>query len=66
MDCLEIKVEKTKCLLLSRHQNASQNRDIKTSNRSFGNVQQLKYCRMGVTNQKLIQEGIKTILNYQQ
>jgi flagellar biosynthesis chaperone FliJ len=35
---LEINVEKTKYMLLSRHQNLSRNRDIKIANRSFGNV----------------------------
>jgi hypothetical protein len=33
---LQINVEKTKYMLLSRHQNASRNRDIKIANRSFG------------------------------
>jgi hypothetical protein len=32
---LEINVEKTKYMLLSRHQNVDQNRDIKIANRSF-------------------------------
>jgi hypothetical protein len=35
---LEINVEKTKYMLLSRHQNVGQNRDLKIANRSFGNV----------------------------
>jgi hypothetical protein len=35
---LEINLEKTKYMLLSRHQNVGQNRDIKIANRSFGNV----------------------------
>jgi hypothetical protein len=35
---LEIKVEKTKYMLLSRHQNVVQNRDIKIANRLFENV----------------------------
>jgi hypothetical protein len=35
---LEISVEKTKYKLLSRHQNAVQNRDIKIANRSSENV----------------------------
>jgi hypothetical protein len=35
---LEINVEKTKCRLLSRHQNVGQNRDIKIANKSFENV----------------------------
>jgi hypothetical protein len=35
---LEINIEKTKYMLLSRHQNVGQNRDIKIANRSFENV----------------------------
>jgi hypothetical protein len=34
---LEINVDKTKYMLLSRHQNVGQNRDIKIANRSFEN-----------------------------
>jgi hypothetical protein len=37
---LQINVEKTKYMLLSRYQNVSQNRDIKIANRSFENVSQ--------------------------
>jgi hypothetical protein len=40
---LEINVEKTKYMLLSRHQNAGQNRGIKIANRSLKNVSHLKY-----------------------
>jgi hypothetical protein len=53
---LEIHVEKTKYMLLSRHQNARQSRHIKIVNRSFENVSQLKYLGTTVTNQILIQE----------
>jgi hypothetical protein len=35
---LEMNVEKTKYMLLSRHQNTGQNRGIKVANRSFENV----------------------------
>jgi late competence protein required for DNA uptake (superfamily II DNA/RNA helicase) len=35
---LEIHIEKTKHMSLSRHQNEGQNRDIKIANRSFQNV----------------------------
>jgi hypothetical protein len=35
---LEINVEKTKYMLVSHHQNAGQNRDIKITNRSSENV----------------------------
>jgi hypothetical protein len=40
---LEINVEKSNYMLLSRHQNVGQNRDIKIANRSFRNVSQFKY-----------------------
>jgi hypothetical protein len=56
---LEINAEKTKYMLISRHQNVGRNRDIKIANRSFGNVSQLKYLGTTVTNQNLIQEEIE-------
>jgi hypothetical protein len=40
---LEINIEKTKYMLLSRRQNLGQNRDIKLANRSFENVSQFRY-----------------------
>jgi hypothetical protein len=46
-------------MLLSRYQNAGQNRDIKITNRSFENVAQFKYLGMTVTNQNLFQDEIK-------
>jgi hypothetical protein len=60
---LEINVEKIKYMLLSRQQNAGQNRDIKRANRSYENVSQFKYLGTTVTNQNLIQEEIKRRLN---
>jgi hypothetical protein len=60
---LEINVEKTKYMLLSRRQNVGQNLDIKTANRSFENVSQFKYLGTTVTNPNLIQEEIKRRLN---
>jgi hypothetical protein len=48
---LEVNIEKTKYMLVSRDQNAGQNRDIKIGNRSFENVLQFKYLGMTVTNQ---------------
>jgi hypothetical protein len=56
---LEIKVEKTKCMLLSHHHNVGQNFDIKIANRSFENVSLFKCLETAVTNQNLIQEEIK-------
>jgi hypothetical protein len=47
---LEINIEKTKYMLLSRHQNESQNRDIEIANTSYGNMLQFKYLGTRVTN----------------
>jgi hypothetical protein len=60
---LEINIEKTKCMLLSRHQNVGQNRDLKIAKISFENVSQFKYLGTTGTNQNLIQEEIKRRLN---
>jgi hypothetical protein len=56
---LEVNTEKTKYMLLSRHQNAGQNHYIKIANRCFVNVAELKYLETTVTNQNLIQEEIE-------
>jgi hypothetical protein len=50
-------------MLLSRHQNAGQNRDIEIANRSFENMSQFKYLGTTVTNQNFIQEEIKRRLS---
>jgi hypothetical protein len=60
---LEVSTEKTKCVLLSRHQNAEQNHDIKTGNRCFENVGQFRYLGTTVTDQNLIQKEIRRRLN---
>jgi hypothetical protein len=60
---LDINVENTKYMLLSRHQNVGQNRDIKITNRLFENVSQFKYLGTTVTDQNLIQKEIKRRLN---
>jgi hypothetical protein len=60
---LEINVDTTKYMLLSRHQNVGQNRDIRIANRSFENASQFKYLGTTVTNQNSIQEEIKKRLN---
>jgi hypothetical protein len=58
-----VNVEKTKCMLVPRDQNAGQTREIKIGNRSFENVSQLKNLGTTVRNQNLIQEEIKRRLN---
>jgi hypothetical protein len=50
-------------MLLSRHQNAGQNYDIKIAKKFFENVVQFKYLGTVVRNQNLTQEEIKRILN---
>jgi hypothetical protein len=50
-------------MLLSRHQNAYRNRDIKIANKSFENVSQFKYLITTVTNQNSIRKEIKRRLN---
>jgi sorting nexin-29 len=59
----EVNVEKTKCMLLSCHQNVGRNRHIKIANRSIENVSQFRYLGTTVADQNLIQEEIKRILN---
>jgi hypothetical protein len=51
---LEVNVEETKYMLVSRDQNAGQTREIKIGSRSFENVSQFKYLGTTVTNQNLI------------
>jgi hypothetical protein len=56
---LDINTEKTKYMLLSRHQNVGENQDIKIANRSFENVSQLNHLGTTVTNKNMIQGEIK-------
>jgi hypothetical protein len=50
-------------MLLSRHKNSGQIRDIRIANRSFENVSQIRYLGMTVTNENLVQEEIKRRLD---
>jgi hypothetical protein len=47
---LEVNTEKTKYMLLSRHQYAGQNHDIKIGNRCFENVSQFRYLGTTITD----------------
>jgi hypothetical protein len=60
---LEVNAENTKYMLLSRHQNADQNHNIKIGDRSFENVAQFRYLGTIVTNQNLTEEEINRRLN---
>jgi hypothetical protein len=46
-------------MLLSRHQNAEQNHDIKIGNRWFENVAQFRYLGTMITDENLIQEKLR-------
>jgi hypothetical protein len=54
---------KIKYMLLSHHQNAGQNCDIKMASRWSENVAQFKYLGTPVTHQNLTQKEIKRRLN---
>jgi hypothetical protein len=51
--------QKTKYMLMSRHQNLEQNHNIKVAKRNFENVTKLKYSVTTVTNANLFREEIK-------
>jgi hypothetical protein len=50
---LEVNTEKTKYMLLSRHQNAGQSYDIKIPNRCFENVAKFRYLGTTITTHGL-------------
>jgi hypothetical protein len=53
---LEVNTEKTKYMLLSRHQNAGQNYDIKIASRCFENVAKFRYLGTTIRSQNLFEE----------
>jgi hypothetical protein len=50
-------------MLMSRHQNAGQNHNIKRASGSFENVAKFKYSGMTI-NQNMIHEEINSRLNF--
>ena len=51
---LEVNAEKTKCMVMSREQNAGQNGNIQIGNTFFKTVEQFKYLRTTLMNQNSI------------
>jgi hypothetical protein len=60
---IEVNTEKSKYMLLSRHQNVGQNLELKIGNRYFENVAHFRYLGRTITNENLIQEEINRRLN---
>jgi hypothetical protein len=57
---LEVNAEETKCMIMSRNQNAGQNHSIKTYNKSFESLKHLKYLAATLTNQNSLPEEVKS------
>ena len=57
---LDVNVDKTKYMVMSRDQNAGRIHNIKTDNSSFERVVNFKYLGRTLTNQNSIQEEIKS------
>jgi F0F1-type ATP synthase alpha subunit len=60
---LEINAEKTKYMIMSRHQNSGQNQNIRRADESFENVAKFKYLGTTLTNQNDIHDEINSRLN---
>jgi hypothetical protein len=60
---LEINAEKTKYMIMSRHQNSERYQNIRIANESFENVAKFKYLGTTLTNQNVIHDEIKSRLN---
>jgi hypothetical protein len=56
---LDVGVEKTKYMVMSRHQHGGQNNNTKTGNKTFEIVEQFRYVGTTLTNQNSIHEEIK-------
>jgi hypothetical protein len=61
--CLEINAEKTKYMIMSRHQNSGQNENIRIANESFEKVAKFKYLGTTLTSWNDIHHEIKRRLN---
>jgi len=59
---LEVNVDKTKYMVITREQNAARSHNIKIDSSSFAGVKVFKYLRTTLTYQNSIQEVIKSRL----
>jgi hypothetical protein len=53
---LEMNAEKTKYMIMSRHQNSGQTQNIRTANESFENMAKFKYLGTTLTDQNDIHD----------
>jgi hypothetical protein len=60
---LEVNTDETKYIVVSRHHNAGQNRNLVTDNKSFENVAKIKYLETIAINRSFILGEIKSKLN---
>jgi hypothetical protein len=60
---IKINAEKTKYMIMARHPNSRQNRNIRIANESFEKVAKFKYLGTTLTNQNDIRDEIKSRLN---
>jgi hypothetical protein len=60
---LEADTEKTKCMVVSHHQNVGQNHSFMIADKSFENVTKFKYLGTTVTNKNCIHKEIRDRLN---
>jgi hypothetical protein len=60
---LEKNAEKTKYMIMSRHQNSGENQNIRIANASFERAAKFKYLGTTLTNQNDINDEIKSIIN---
>jgi hypothetical protein len=62
-DGVEVNTEKTRYMVVSRHQNVGQSHNLQIANKSHENVEKFKSLRAAVTNKNYIHEEIKSRLN---
>jgi hypothetical protein len=60
---LEINVEKTKYMIMSRYPNSGQNQNIRIANESSENIAKFGYLETTLTNQNDINDEVKSRLN---
>jgi len=60
----EVNTEKTKYMVVSRHQNVGQSQNLLSANKPFENVAKFTYLGRTVTDQYFIHKEIKRRLNF--